>query len=393
MGATYLDRRPRKDGKVRRMIAWKDSDGTWVRECVGTVNKTAAETALRVCENEVAAVPVGGEPYRFRRERQKSATFEAFVKNVYLPAKAPPVRRASSHERDLQVFKNVGPTFNARPLASITGTAVEEYLLARRHSVTKYGGAPSNAQLRLERQFLHAVLEMARKRRLVVENPVDGVDKIDERDDARDRALTLEEERAILAQCAPWLVEIVAFALNTAMRLSEVTSLRWDGVDRARRWIHVSSATSKTHDARSIPVNAQIDAILDGLTPVFGQEAATPHVFVNGASRAPFRASSVTHAFRRAVNKSGIARPEEVCFHSLRHSACSRLIEGGVPEVKVQALMGHRTASMTRRYSHLSPGALAGATDVLYSPVTQKGLAPSAADGKVLRLNVAGVAQ
>ena len=54
----------------------------------------------------------------------------------------------------------------------------------------------------------------------------------------RDRWLTVEEERRLLAAAAPWLRELVVFALYTRMRMGEVLALTWAGVDLFRRTVN-----------------------------------------------------------------------------------------------------------------------------------------------------------
>ena len=47
---------------------------------------------------------------------------------------------------------------------------------------------------------------------------------------------------------------------------------------------------------------------------------------------------------------------DDVVFHSLRHTYISRLVMAGVDIRTVQELAGHRTITMTMRYTHLAPG-------------------------------------
>lgn len=52
---------------------------------------------------------------------------------------------------------------------------------------------------------------------------------------------------------------------------------------------------------------------------------------------------------RRACKRLGIA---ERTSHDLRHSAASLLAEAGIPEVSIQAILGHSESGITRRYTH-----------------------------------------
>jgi len=49
---------------------------------------------------------------------------------------------------------------------------------------------------------------------------------------------------------------------------------------------------------------------------------------------------------------------DDLRFHDLRHSAASEMINAGVPLYTVGAVLGHRAAASTKRYSHLSTDSL-----------------------------------
>ncbi|MBI4564085.1 MAG: tyrosine-type recombinase/integrase [Planctomycetes bacterium] len=52
-------------------------------------------------------------------------------------------------------------------------------------------------------------------------------------------------------------------------------------------------------------------------------------------------------------------------FYDLRHTFASRLVQAGVPIKAVQELLGHGSIVMTMRYSHLAPGDLRRAVELL----------------------------
>ena len=61
---------------------------------------------------------------------------------------------------------------------------------------------------------------------------------------------------------------------------------------------------------------------------------------------------------------------EDVHWHDLRHTFASRLVMAGVDIRMAQKLMGHKTITMTLKYSHLSPGHQRDAVQMLISKPT-----------------------
>lgn len=56
--------------------------------------------------------------------------------------------------------------------------------------------------------------------------------------------------------------------------------------------------------------------------------------------------------------KRGLPQNDEACFHTLRHTTCSRMVQAGVPIIVVQNWMGHATIQTTMKYAHLAPDSL-----------------------------------
>lgn len=65
--------------------------------------------------------------------------------------------------------------------------------------------------------------------------------------------------------------------------------------------------------------------------------------------------------------KKHLGVTDETAFvpHMLRHTCCTRLVSGGLPLVKAQKWMGHKSIQTTLRYSHLVPKDLDEAADIL----------------------------
>lgn len=132
------------------------------------------------------------------------------------------------------------------------------------------------------------------------------------------------------------LKRIVPLAVETAMRRSELLSIRWENVDLDRRSIYLEK--TKNGLSRTVPLSPKALQVLQSMQP-----ATTGPVFT-------LAASSVSQAFQRAVERAGL---QTVRFHDLRHEATSRLFERGLNVIEVARVTGHLTLSMLDRYTHL----------------------------------------
>ncbi len=85
-----------------------------------------------------------------------------------------------------------------------------------------------------------------------------------------------------------------------------------------------------------------------------------PHVFFDNATGRPYQ--DVKRSFKTALKKTGI---RDFHFHDLRHTFASHLVMSGIDLTTVSKLLGHKSLTMTLRYSHLSQGHLNNAVNVL----------------------------
>jgi integrase len=157
------------------------------------------------------------------------------------------------------------------------------------------------------------------------------------------------------------LPSLITLAIETGMRLSELTSARWEYLDLTKRTLHLPD--TKNGDSRTVPLSTTAIATLSNLRPsVTGPNNdcvfnITPHAATVAFRRAVKRA-------RKAYLKSRGDQPDEglfrnLRFHDLRHEAVSRLFERGLNVVEVSSISGHKTLQMLKRYTHLRAADLA----------------------------------
>lgn len=69
------------------------------------------------------------------------------------------------------------------------------------------------------------------------------------------------------------------------------------------------------------------------------------------------------------MEKRGI---KDFHFHDLRHTFASHLVMAGVDITTIKELLGHKTLTMTLRYTHLAPSQKVKAVDLLDNALTEK---------------------
>ena len=68
--------------------------------------------------------------------------------------------------------------------------------------------------------------------------------------------------------------------------------------------------------------------------------------------------TNISRTMRAWKFKIGLPEGDEACFHTFRHTTCSRLVQRGVSLPVVQKFMGHADITTTMRYAHLAPDSL-----------------------------------
>jgi integrase len=171
-------------------------------------------------------------------------------------------------------------------------------------------------------------------------------------DNARMRWLSHDEEnrlRSAIEKLCPAQMAAFTVAVNTGMRKSEQFSLTWDEIDFDRKRIFLSQ--TKNGSNREVPMNKTVLAVLTDLrASQESKESESLHVF--HATKCDKQLKNPREWFETALVEAKI---ENLRWHDLRHTFCSRLVMAGVNLRTVMELAGHKTIQMTTRYAHLAP--------------------------------------
>jgi len=193
---------------------------------------------------------------------------------------------------------------------------------------------------------------------------------------------------------------VVMIALNTGMRYGEIRLLQWKQISFSNKNLVVGKSKTETGTGRTIPLNKRLFAVLEMWASHFPRRLPEHYVFPSeryGAGTDDFKpcvyATDATkplndwkEAWEGAKKRAGAKwetlkqfghtdgesiqkiQPLQCRFHDLRHTACTRLLEAGVPYPVVSSIMGWSAATairMAKRYGHIGQKAMRDAMEVL----------------------------
>lgn len=177
--------------------------------------------------------------------------------------------------------------------------------------------------------------------------------------EARGRVRFLDQdERARLLQACresknPYIYIIVVLALSTGMRYSEILNLTWRDVDLTRRKITLHE--TKNGERRVIPLAGHA---LELLTQhALKRQIDTVLLFPSQRGQKPQKVINFRGSWETALKQADI---KDFRFHDLRHSCASYLAMNQASIASIAEILGHKTLSMVKRYSHLSECHTAG---------------------------------
>lgn len=309
-----------------------------IRRVVGDSKRQAEDVAASIKADIVR------ERYGFPGHQQ-NVHFEDFTKE-FLSIYSKPNKR--SWRSDESSINNLDRFFQGKLLVEISPEFIEKYKAKRKNEVSE---ASTNRELALLKTMLNKAVEWGKLK----SNPAAKVKKFKEHG-GRERIMSTDEMKRLVDAAADHLKPILVIALNTGMRRGEILNLRWEDVDFARNFILV--ADSKNGRSRKVPMNGLVAETLKNLK----KEDTSLFIFCPRKSKVPVK--DVKRSFKTACRNAGI---KGLRFHDLRHTAASRMIEGGADLVTVSKILGHSTIQMTMRYCHPTAGTMRQAVDILAS--------------------------
>lgn len=153
----------------------------------------------------------------------------------------------------------------------------------------------------------------------------------------------LEQRSALLSTCEPDLAALVRALLLTAARPGELARATVRDFDRAQGTLVLSGKTGPRTVTLSSSAARFVQSMAEG-------KAATDFLLAQ-ASGAAWNKDVWKKRFKEAAAAAGL--PPDVVMYSLRHTAISERIAGGMDTFVVAKLAGTSTAMIDKHYGHL----------------------------------------
>jgi integrase len=328
------------------------------------------EMARTEAKRLLAEVAAGRDPATVRQQERDALTFGELI-DLYLA-------EGAGHKKALTLKADRGRIeHHLRPLLSklradrigraeieqmrnavTAGKTAEKFATGekRRAGSIATGGRGAAAQCVA---LVSSVYAFAIGRGLCADNPARGVKKAPVRKVER---FLSEAEIARLAEALdteaqqssnPYPPAAIKLLLLTGCRKGEIANLRWEHVDFERECLRLPD--SKT-GAKVVYLNAPARALLQKLPRM----AESPRVIPG--LRADSAGPAIDKVWSRVRKAAGLA---DVRLHDLRHSFASVGVAGGASLPIIGALLGHKHATTTARYAHLSADPLRAANDAV----------------------------
>lgn len=236
-----------------------------------------------------------------------------------------------------------GTNFGSLPLDRLRARHVKEF----RDSIT---GGPANVNRNLT--AIIAALNFAHRDGMVADDSAwIGVQKlkIENEGRQRERWLTLEERRRLLEAAAPEFRLFLKALLLSACRPSEIGSCTVASFNGDAKTLKVVGKTG----ARVLPLSSELVA----LCTAQAEDRPLAGWLFQTANGQQWNKNFWTRPFREAREAAGLGT--DVVLYTLRHTAISAMISGGMSAFVVAQFAGTSTAMIDKHYGHLCPHGVA----------------------------------
>lgn len=247
-----------------------------------------------------------------------------------------------------KVQLHILPSIGAIRLNELAPTDVDQWIL--------------KLSLTLSPNSVHAVyrvlkngLSQAVQQDVLKKNPALNID-LPKLEKQRVRAFSLEQQKKIKEAVSTDEKYLpIMLALETGMRIGEISALRWTDINFSEKTIHIQrtlqrlqvdigktalvEGTPKTFQSeRILPLSNQLEVYLRTI------KKSSKSLYVVGLDDSCTEPRTITYRFKKLLEQLQIT---QLPFHALRHTFATRCLELGVNIATISSMLGHTSTKMT----------------------------------------------
>lgn len=373
--------RMKPSGAASYLVQYRNKEGRTRRLVLGPTSVLTAEEARTRAGNKLKEVEGGGDPSADRHAIRKSITVTELCDLYIKDAEARAGEEGEIKHSTLKMDKSriechIKPLIGRLSVRSLTVEDVEGLQndiaagkTAKKREKKGRSGLLTGGRGVAARTvgMLGTILEFAKRRKVIKENPARSVKKFE--GGKNKRFLSQAELKALgeamnnAATENKAAIAAIRALLLTGCRKNEILGLPW-------AWLDVTAKCIRFADTKS---GAQIRPIGKSavehfkLQPKAKDSKGDESPWIFPAAQGDGHFVGLPRVLERLCKTAKI---KDVTLHVLRHTFAASAAELGFSELTIAGLLGHTLASVTARYSHIPDSALVIAADRVSARIT-----------------------
>jgi integrase len=351
------------------ILKYRTTEGGQRKLKLARLGALTPEEARALARKRLGEIAGGDDPSANRRAIRKAITV-AELCDLYVEEAEGRVKASTLAMDKSRIERHVKPLIGRKSVVGLSSEDLERLqadILSGKSAAARKGrgGHTTGGRGVAARTIgmLGTILEFARRRKLIKENPAQGVRKLA---GGRQRRFLSLPEIAQLGttlrdgnHAPPAAAAAIQLLLLTGCRRMEVLSLPWAWVDQKAKCLRLADSKS---GFQIRPIGAAAVALLDALPRREGSPWVLP------AERGDGHFVGLPRVLDRVCREAGL---DGVTVHVLRHSFAAAAAEMGFSELTIAGLLGHQVAGVTARYAHVPDSALVAAADKVSATLWQ----------------------